>query len=247
MRVIARLDIKGTQLIKGMQFEGYRKLGDPREFSIKYAQQGVDELLFVDNVASLYGSQPMLETLRRVTEDVFLPITVAGGIDSVQVAHQYLRNGADKIAVNTAALQRPSLLKELIEEIGSQSVLASIEVKRQDSGSLSSWECMGNFGRDHSGRKLEDWLQEVQSLGVGEVLVTAIDQDGMIRGFDSELSSLVSSLAQRPIIFSGGISTWAHVEQLKLRTNIDAIAVGSAFHYLNVKPEELRGSVRVNS
>lgn len=240
MRVIARLDIKGSQLIKGRQFEGYRKVGDPREFSIKYAQLGVDELLFVDNVASLYGSEPMLETLRRVTEDVFLPITVAGGIDSVKVAHNYLRNGADKVAVNTAALERPELLRELIEEIGSQSVLSSIEVKRQDSGFRGSWECMGNFGRDHSGRNLEDWLEEVQSLGVGEVLVTSIDRDGMLQGFDPELASLVSSIGQRPIIFGGGISTSAHVRELCLRGNIDAIAVGSALHFLNVKPEELR-------
>jgi cyclase len=246
MRVIARLDIKGSHLIKGKQFEGYRKLGDPREFSIRYAEAGVDELLFVDNVASLYGSEPMLETLRRVTEDVFLPITVAGGIDSVKIAHHYLRNGADKVAVNSAALKRPGLLKELVDEIGSQSVLSSVEVKRQISGSHRSWECMGNFGRDHSGRRLEDWLEEVQNLGVGEVLVTSIDHDGMLEGFDTGLSSLVSSITRRPIIFSGGISTSKHVRELTLRPSIDAIAVGTALHSLKVKPAEL-GSVHVNS
>jgi len=230
MRLIARLDIKGANLIKGKQFEGYRVIGKPWDFSSRYAVEGIDELLFVDNVASLYGSDFMVETLRKVTESIFVPITVAGGVKSVADAHSYLRAGADKIAVNTAALQRPELLTEIASEIGSQSLIASIEVKASPGTQSMSWECMGNFGREHSGIHLEEWLGIIAEKGVGEVLVTSIDDDGMKLGFSSDLAKVVQQNCQNPVIYSGGISSVDHIEQLNIRKGVDAVAIGTAFH-----------------
>ena len=183
-RLIARLDIKGPNLIKGVQLEGLRVLGDPREFAIEYYNAGIDELLYMDIVASLYGRNNLLTTVERTAEEVFVPLTVGGGIRSLSDVRAILNSGADKVAVNTAAMRNPRLLREIADTFGSQCVVLSVEAKRQQSG---EWEAYTDNGRERTGRSVIEWISEATRNGVGEVLITSVDREGTRRGLDLDL------------------------------------------------------------
>ncbi|MBD1171187.1 imidazole glycerol phosphate synthase cyclase subunit, partial [Pelagibacterales bacterium SAG-MED04] len=165
LRIIPRLDIKGENLIKGIQLEGVRVIGNPNIFAKKYYNNGADELLYMDAVASLYGRNNLKELIKKAVKDVFIPITVGGGIRSIEDAYDILRSGADKIAINTAAVIRPNLIKELSNEFGSQSIVVSIEAKQQ---SKFDWEVYVESGREKTGIKVFDWIKKAESLGAGE-------------------------------------------------------------------------------
>lgn len=227
--VIPRLDIKGPNLIKGLQFEGLRVVGDPSEFAKRYYLEGADELLFVDNVASLYGRELMDALLSAVTEEVFIPITVAGGIRSVADAVRLLRHGADKVAVNTGAIDRPGLLNELVNEIGSQSVVLSVEAKSDVR--TGTWNCLKNFGRDTTELEVGNWINEAIDRGVGEILLTSVDRDGMGSGLDFELLKRVESVSTVPMILSGGFGRQTDLGPVAASMALRAIASGRALHY----------------
>lgn len=227
--VIARLDIKGPNLIKGLQFEGLRVVGDPSEFAKRYYDEGADELLFVDNVASLYGRELMDALLSQVTEEVFIPITVAGGIRTVSDALRLLRHGADKVAVNTGALERPELINELVDEIGSQSVVLSIEAKSDPRS--GTWKCLKNFGRDTTDIEVKDWLCEGLERGAGEILLTSVDRDGMGQGLDFELLKDLEPVCTIPVILSGGYGANSDLVPVAGSRALRAIASGRALHY----------------
>ena len=176
-RLIARLDVKGSRLIKGVRFEGLRVVGDPSDSAIRYAQAGADELLYIDAVASLFGRNSLSGLLRQASSKVFIPITAAGGVRSVDDAAALLAAGADKVAVNTAALERPQLITELAEAFGRQCVVASIQARRTSSG---EWEAMKEAGRERTGRDVAEWIHLLQELGAGELLLTS-ESDGTQR------------------------------------------------------------------
>ncbi|MBL0916015.1 MAG: imidazole glycerol phosphate synthase subunit HisF, partial [Sphingopyxis sp.] len=209
VRIIPRLDIKGPNLIKGIHLEGLRVIGDPQEFSRRYYEGGADELLYVDVVASLYGRNSLHDTIRRVADNVFVPMTVAGGIRSVDDVRQILRSGADKVAVNTAAVQRPELLREIAENFGSQCMVLSVEAKQVAPG---RWEAYTDNGRERSGREVVDWVKQATSLGIGEVLLTSVDREGTRKGFDIELVQAVETATNVPVIASGGMGPIEHLE-----------------------------------
>jgi cyclase len=237
IRLIARLDIKGQNLIKGIHMEGLRVIGSPNERARHYYQQGADELLYMDAVASLYNRSKLAELVTEVVKDVFIPITVGGGIRSVSDVTELLRAGADKVAINTAAVRNPSLLTGVAESFGSQCVVLSIEAKKRAPG---SWEVYTEGGREKTGRDVLEWLEEGINLGAGEVLITSIDQDGTEKGFDIELMKRASTLSTVPVIASGGMGTPAHATQLLNGTEVDAVAVARSLHYDRLRLPDLR-------
>lgn len=236
-RLIARLDIKGSRLIKGVRFEGLRVVGDPWEAAVTYSQAGADELLYIDAVASLYGRNGLQELLRRTSQQIFVPITAGGGVRSVADAANLLAAGADKIAVNTAALQRPEFIAELASEFGSQCVVASIQARRIGNG---KWEAMAEAGRERSGRDVMGWIKQLQQLGAGELLVTSVDQDGTCKGPDLELLEHVCTEAKVPLVFGGGFSTADEVHRVLLEPKVFAVCIGSALHQKRMNIDDLK-------
>lgn len=242
VRLIARLDIKGANLVKGIQLEGLRVLGDPQQFAESYYASGVDELIYMDIVASLYGRNSLSEFVERTARDIFVPITVGGGIRSVEDARTLLRSGADKVAINSAAIRRPQLLTEISEEFGSQCCVASIEAKRVP-GTDDKWEALMEQGRERTQRDVIEWTQEAIERGAGEVLLTSIDQDGTRRGFDIALIRRIASSASVPVIASGGMGTVQHLIQAVTEAGADAVAMASVLHYQKLTLQQVRGQV----
>jgi imidazole glycerol phosphate synthase glutamine amidotransferase subunit len=226
-RIIGRLDVKGTKLVKGIQFEGVRVLGSAKEAAQSYARAGLDEVLYIDSVASLYGRNNLGELLRKTTEEVFIPITAGGGIRSIKDAADLLASGADKIAVNTAALERPDILKELALAFGSQCIVLSVQAKKVSS---SSWEAMGEAGRERSGKDVVEWIEMAQDYGVGEILLTSVDKDGTCSGPDNSLMEAIKKKVRVPLIMCGGFANVDEVTSTLSQDHISGIAIGAAMH-----------------
>jgi imidazole glycerol-phosphate synthase subunit HisF len=237
VRLIARLDIKGPNLIKGVHLEGLRVIGDPQHYAKRYYEAGIDELIYMDTVASLYGRNNLTEIVRSAARDVFVPMTVGGGVRSVADAKTLLRAGADKVAVNTAAVRRPELVTEIAHHFGSQCMVLSIEAKRTAPG---RWEAYTDNGREKTGLDVADWVRRGVDLGAGEILLTSVDQEGTRKGFDIELLRTVSGLVQVPVIASGGMGKPEHVVDVVRLGSADAVAIADAFHYGRYSVEEVR-------
>lgn len=238
-RLIARLDIKGPNLIKGVQLEGVRVVGDPQEHARRYYEDGADELLYMDVVASLYGRNSLIDLVSRTARDVFIPITVGGGIRSVEDARALLRSGADKIAINTAAVERPELICEIAQQFGSQAVVLSIEAKH---AGLGRWEAYTHGGREHTGLDVVEWAQRAQRLGAGEILLTSVDQEGTRKGFDVALTRTVSDAVTVPVIASGGMGTIEHLVPVIRDGRADAVAMADILHYRRAPLPEIRAA-----
>lgn len=243
VRLISRLDIKGTNLIKGIRFEGLRVIGSPNEKARQYYEEGVDELLYIDTVASLYNRNYLGALVTEVIKDVFVPITVGGGIRSVDDVKALLRAGADKVAINTAAIRDPALLTRVAESFGRQCVVLSVEAKSVAPG---KWEAYTEGGREKSGRDVAEWIAEGVHRGAGEVLVTSVDKDGTETGVDLGLMQMAGELSTVPVIASGGIGSSAHALELVASANVDALAVGRALHYGRLDLRSLRSNLRSN-
>lgn len=241
VRLIARLDIKGPNLIKGVHLEGLRVIGDPQSHARRYYEQGADELLYVDVVASLYGRSKLTEIVRRAAHDVFVPMTVGGGIRSIEDVTDLLRAGADKVAINTAAVRRPELIREVAQRFGSQCLVLSIEAKRQEPG---RWEVYTDCGRERSGLDVLEWAARAVELGAGEVLVTSIDQEGTRKGFDVELTRAISAAVDVPVIASGGYGQPEHIRAVVCEGQADAVAFADALHYARATLADLRAAAR---
>jgi len=237
VRLIARLDIKGPNLIKGVQLEGLRVIGDPQEYARRYYEQGADELIYIDIVASLYGRSKLTEIVRRAAHDVFVPMTVGGGIRCVDDVRDLLRAGADKVAINTAAVRRPELVTEVSRRFGSQCMVLSIEAKQQAAG---QWEVYTDCGRERTGLDAVAWAKRGVELGAGEILVTSIDREGSRKGFDVALTQAVSMAVPVPIIASGGYGAPQHLLDVVQQGRADAVAFADALHYGRTTVPELR-------
>jgi cyclase len=235
LRIIARLDIKGPNVVKGIHLEGLRVVGKPDELARRYADQGADELLYIDTVASLYGRNQLVQLLERTVEDVFVPITVGGGIKSRADVKRLLDAGADKVAINTAALRNPALIRECAEHYGSQAIVCSIEAKK----SVSGWECYCEGGREKSDKGVLLWAQEAQALGAGEILLTSIDHDGTRKGMDVDLVRAVAPLVLFLLLCAAVLGCVGDVAAA-LGAGADAVALGSALHYGKLTIGEIR-------
>jgi len=228
VRLIARLDIKGPNLIKGIHLEGLRVIGDPQEYAQKYYEQGADELIYIDIVASLYGRSKLPEIVSRTAENVFVPLTVGGGIRNIEDVRELLRAGADKVAINTAAVQRPSLINEVSRRFGSQCMVLSIEAKKQ---SDTMWEVYTDSGREKTGIDVVDWAKEGVEQGAGEILLTSIDSEGTRKGFDIDLIKKITDAVNIPVIASGGMGSEEHLRFAIEEGGADAIAMADILHY----------------
>lgn len=225
-RLIARLDIKGANLIKPVNLEGLRVVGDPQKYATKYNDEGIDELIFMDAVASLYGRNNLESLVSAVTQEVFVPVTVGGGIRAVGDVRRMLQSGADKTAINTAAIKRPELIAEVAEEFGAQCMVLQIDAKRNGNG----WEAYTDGGREHTGRDAVEWAKEAAERGAGEIFLTSIDREGTRRGFDLELTQAVSDAVSIPVVASGGAGNSGHLIEA-INIGASAVAVADILHY----------------
>lgn len=241
VRLIARLDIKGPNLIKGVHLEGLRVIGSPQEHALRYYMQGADELIYMDCVASLYGRNHLSEIISMAARDIFVPLTVGGGIRSVDDATQILRAGADKVAVNTASLANPGLISGIAKRFGSQCMVLSVEAKQVGP---ERWEAYTDNGRERSGKDVVEWVREAVNLGAGEILLTSVDREGTRKGFDVPLIHAVSSVVSVPVIASGGMGRFDDIVDVINNGYADAVAMADILHYNRATLGEIRDAAQ---
>jgi len=241
MRVIARLDVKNAFVIKGIHLEGLRKVGDPNELARAYYAQGADEIMFIDSVASLYGRNNLFPVIRKASEEVFVPITIGGGIRSIDDVAQALDSGADKVAINTATVSNPKLIQDIARKYGSQCVVASIQTKTVPGG----WEAYVEAGREKTGLNALDWAKRLVDLGAGEMIITSIDQEGTKSGFDLDVAQAINDSVNVPVIISGGYGQPRHLSDLWKRTHPSGVCFASVLHYKTATVTDLKHAVQV--
>lgn len=243
LRIIARLDIKGANLIKGIHLEGLRVVGDPQEHAEKYYNDGADEIIYMDTVASLYGRNNLLDVVTRATEHVFVPMTVGGGIRSVEDARALLRAGADKIAINTAAVKDSSLITKISDVWGSSTIVLSIEAKQTAPG---KWEAYTDNGRERTGLDVVQWAEQGAQLGAGEIFLTSVDQEGTKNGFDCQLVGAVTNAVDVPVIASGGFGKLEHLKELMQVSKPTGVAIADSLHYQKFNFNQIRAFCLAN-
>ncbi len=227
-RLIPCLDVKDGRVVKGVQFVALRDAGDPVAAALAYDAQGADELVFLDITASHEGRATMLDVVRRTAEGIYMPLTVGGGIRSLDDIRTLLRAGADKVSLNTAAVERPILVSEAARAFGSQCIVVAIDAKSRGAG---AWEVYTHGGRRPTGRDAVAWAREVERLGAGEILLTSMDRDGTGDGYDLALTRAVSDAVSVPVIASGGVGRLEHLREGVVEGRADAVLVASLFHF----------------
>jgi cyclase len=236
VRLIARLDVKAPNLVKGIQLEGLRKLGDPNDFARRYYKQGIDEIFYADIVASLYERNSLFDIIEKTTNDIFVPITVGGGLRSIDDVAFALRAGADKVSINTAAIKDPKIITDVAKRFGSQCMVLSIQAKRLD----NSWEAYYDNGREHSYLDVIEWAVKGQKLGAGEIMLTSVDKEGTAKGFDVELVKAVTDAVTIPVIASGGMGKLEDLGDVVNYGHADAVAIAHMLHYNHHVVGEIR-------
>ena len=228
IRIIPRLDIKGPNLVKGIHLEGLRVLGKPEHFARYYYEAGADELVYMDVVASLYGRNSLHDIIERTAREVFIPLTVGGGLRTIEDIKNVLRAGADKVSLNTAAIKNPQIIAEASRKFGSSTILISIEAIKQPDGRYLAYT---DNGREHTGVEVLDWAKLVETLGAGEIMLTSVDMEGTGKGYDIELTRMVADAVSIPVIACGGAGSVEHIGQVIAEGKADAVAVASILHY----------------
>jgi cyclase len=228
VRVIPCLDVDRGRVVKGVNFVGLRDAGDPVELAARYDAEGADEIVFLDITASSDGRDTMVDVARRVAEHVFIPFTVGGGVRTVDDARRLLRAGAEKVSVNTAAVERPELVGELATEFGAQCVVVAIDARRRPGG---GFEVYTHGGRTPAGIDAVEWARRAEQLGAGEILLTSMDRDGTREGFDVELTRAITGAVGVPVIASGGVGTLSHLVDGVVVGGADAVLAASIFHF----------------
>ena len=227
-RIIPRLDIKGPNLVKGMHLEGLRVLGKPEHFAKYYYEEGADELIYQDVVASLYGRNSLHEIIAKTAKEIFIPLTVGGGIRNLDDISNILRSGADKISMNTAAINNPQLIKTASRMFGASTIVITIEAIRQHDGNYLAFT---DNGRNYTGMDVIEWAKKVEQMGAGEILLTSVDHEGAGKGFDVNLIQQVTDAISIPVVAHGGAGKREQVLQLAERINVSGIAIASMLHY----------------
>ena len=243
-RIIPCLDVRDGKVVKGVNFVGIREVGDPVECAMEYDRQGADEICFLDITATHEGRSTMIDVVRKTAEHVFVPLTVGGGIRSVEDFREILRAGADKVSVNSAAVKNPALISQAAEIFGSQCVVVAIDAKRDGQG---NFHVVVHGGRKDTGLDAVEWANQCQELGAGEILLTSMDTDGCKEGFDLELTRAVCDAVTIPVIASGGCGRLEHFSQVFEETGADAALAASLFHFRELTVEEVKNHLAENN
>jgi len=230
-RIIPCLDVKDGRVVKGKSFVELRDAGDPVELAGFYYQEGADELVFLDITATPEGRDTMVDVVERISEEVFIPLIVGGGLRSINDMRRILLAGADKVSINTAAVLNPSLIRESADKFGSQCIVVALDAKRVESSNQSQWEVYIYSGQKPTGIDAIDWARQAVALGAGEVLLTSMDADGHRAGYDTELTHAISEAVSVPVIASGGAGTPEDLYQALVLGKADAVLAASIFHY----------------
>lgn len=237
IRIIPKLEIKNEYLIKGLQFEGLARLGNPVDFAKKYYLEGADQIYIQDIVASLYSRDNLFEVVNQISKNIFIPITVGGGIKDVNDIKSLLKSGADRISINTQAITNPNFIGEINEMFGNQFLTVSIEVRNIN----GFFYCMMNHGRDNSNFQLKDWLKNLNEFNIGEVMITSIDNDGACNGYDRNLVNEIKKLNFNfPIVYGGGLNSVDDINDLLLNYNFSGINIAAALHNNKLKLNKLK-------
>lgn len=243
-RIIPCLDVRDGKVVKGVNFVGIREVGDPVECAMEYDRQGADEICFLDITATHEGRSTMIDVVRKTAEHVFVPLTVGGGIRSVEDFREILRAGADKVSVNSAAVKNPALISQAAEIFGSQCVVVAIDAKRDGQG---NFHVVVHGGRKDTGLDAVEWAKKCQELGAGEILLTSMDTDGCKEGFDLELTRAMCDAVTIPVIASGGCGRLEHFSQMFEETGADAALAASLFHFRELTVEEVKNHLAENN
>lgn len=228
IRIIPRLDIKGPNLVKGIHLEGLRVLGKPEQFARAYYEGGADELIYIDVVASLYNRNSLQDIISKTAKEIFIPLTVGGGLRTLDDIRKVLRAGADKVSMNTGAIRNPTIIQQAANLFGSSTITVAIEAIREPNGQYLAYT---DNGREHTGIEVVAWAKQAEALGAGEILLTSIDREGTGMGFDLELTKKISQAVGIPVIASGGAGTLEHVREAIQSGDASAVAIASLFHY----------------
>ena len=243
IRIIPKLEIKNENLIKGIRFEGLRKVGDPIEFAEKYYKDGADQLNIIDIVASLYSRDNLFDVVNKITEKVFIPVCVGGGVKNIQDIKNLLKCGADRVILNSSVLRNPEFLNEVINIFGGQFITVSVEVKKIG----TEYYCMMDHGRENSNKTLTEWLKFLNNFSIGEIIVNSIDNDGMEIGFDNDIYEIVkNSNISVPKVICGGASKKEDFLKILEHNEIEGIAAATCFHFKKVNISDLKKYLSLN-
>ena len=243
-RIIPCLDVRDGKVVKGINFVGIKEVGDPVELAKQYSDANADEIVFLDITASHEGRSTMLDVVRRTAEVVFVPLTVGGGIRTIDDVRDTLRAGSDKVGINSAAVRNPDLINEAAEMFGRQCIVAAVDAKKVEDG---SWHVVINGGRIDSGKDLLEWVQELEERGAGEILLTSMDADGTKAGYDIEMTKAVCDLVNIPVIASGGAGSVDDFADVFEETGCDAALAASLFHYGELTIDEVKTAMRARN
>jgi len=232
IRIIPRLDIKGPNLVKGIHLEGLRVLGNPEDFARYYYENGADELIYQDVVASLYERNSLHEIISRTAKDILIPLTVGGGLRTLEDIRLVLRAGADKVSLNTATIKNPTFISDAANKFGSSTIVVAIEAIKQTDGRYLAYI---DNGREETGIEVIQWAQKIEELGAGELIITSVDREGTAEGFDIDLIKSISKVVNIPVIAHGGASTMSNIIDAVQIGNASALAIASIFHYASMK------------
>ena len=236
--------MKNGLLVKTINLEGLRQIGPCKDYALKYMKDNVDEIFLSDPVASLYEREPLFQLLDSITDDLFIPITISGGIKNVNHIRKLMLIGADKVAINTEAIKNPEFINKAVSIYGSQSVAISIQTKKVG----NEWFCFTNCGRDNSGKLLENWICEAEKRGAGEIIITSVSNEGMMKGLDIELIEKANNLINLPITYSGGFGSLNHLNFLRDKnTCLSGLAISGALHYNKYSVNQIRTYLKENN
>ena len=237
-RIIARIDVKGENLVKGINLEGLKTLGKPWDFSHYYYKKKIDEIVFFDTVASLYGRNNLFDIVEKASKNIFIPISVGGGVRTLDDIRKLLNAGADKVILNTKALQDPKFINLAANKFGSSTILVNIDFNLQ---SDKSYACFVENGRQVFDKDIFKWIKEIQKRGAGEIILTSINKDGTAEGYDQNFYKKIKGTIKIPLILSGGFGNFEHVYEMIKNTDVDAISIASLFHYNKIKDKSFKG------
>ena len=236
IRIIARIDLKNNDVVKGFHLEGWKKIGDPIELAYYYYNNYCDEIIFIDSVASLFSRKKIISIIKELSKSIFVPITIGGGIRSMNDVDDMFQMGADKIALNTVCFENIEIIREISKKYGSQSIVLSVQAKKFEN---STWYAFKEAARDNTHIEVKDWIKKCEDIGVGELLITSIDNDGCENGLDINLYEEVKKITNLPIIAGGGFGSLNDVAKTK-KLNLSGIAIAKMFHSKKISPFEIK-------